>query len=366
MISSNIRGATIMSGKNIYIKSNYLIQAKYTLTSMEQKVLQLALSKIDQKDDDLKTYTLYVSEFIKKSKDDNSEVYNNIAEAVKRLMGRRLTFVTMEGNIREFNWVSYAEYFKGDKSRIEIGFDSRLKPYLLQLKNYTKLNLEITMKFKSIYSSRIYELLIQYLKFRSRKITILQIKDFLGLTQEQYPVYAEFKRTVLNKAITEINNITDLDVTYEEKTEEGSKKVIAIKFFIKSKDNVIAMSALPEPIDTNLEKLKEELKNDFAENDIIKFYEKSKKRYELVKSIYDLLQVYPEVKNAPAFMVYFIGEGNIITKEQIARYKTKNRGGFEQRNYTKKDFAELERHLLGRDDEAAATKEEKEEEEYVD
>ena len=177
--------------KNIYLKSNYLIQAKYNLTSMEQKVLQLALSKIDQKDDDLKTYILYVSEFIKKSQDDNSEIYNHIAEAVRRLMKRSLTFVTMEGNLKEFNWVSYAQYFKDDKS---------------------------------------------------------------------------------------------------------------------------------------------------------------KKNYELVKSVYELFEVYPDVKNAPAFMIYFIGEGNIITKEQIAKYKTIRRGGFEQRNYTKKDFKDLEKKLLGRED----------------
>lgn len=345
--------------KKIYKKSNYLIQARYKLTPMEQKVLQLALSKIKEDDDDItKVYTLEVSEFLKRSKKDYGNVYDNIAKAIKRLMNRRLTFVTIEGNLKEFNWVSYAQYFKGDKSKIEIGFDIRLEPYLLQLKkSYTKFNIDVTMQFDSIYTIRIYELLVQYLKFRSRKITISQIKEFLELNAEnkpneepkpeQYPEYKEFKRTVLSKAIKEINEKTDLEVTFEELSEKDTRKVVAIKFLIKSK-NEISMSALPEPVDTNLEKLKEELKDDFIESDIIKIYKESKERYELVKSVYDLLQVYPDVKNNTAFMIYFVRLGEVISKEKLAQYKTIKRDGFEQRNYTKKDFRDLEDRLLSR------------------
>lgn len=342
--------------KDIYKKSNYLIQAKYELTEMEQKVLQLAISKINERDDELKTYSLTVKEFIKKSKADNSEVYNHIAEAVKRLMDRSLTFLTIEGNIEQFKWVSYAKYFKEDKSRVEIGFDSRLKPYLLLLQdNYTKLNLDITMKFKSIYSSRIYELLAQYLKLRSRKITILQIKEFLGLIDlgdtkysEKYPVYADFKKVVLNKAITEINEMTDLDVTFQEITKESSRKIIAIKFFIKLKDE-IAMTALPTP-DENLEKLIKELKKDFIENDIITIYEESKKDYEKVKIAYEKFKIYPDVQNSVGLMIYFVRQKNLKspTKEEKQKIK-KNKANFEQREYTQEDFKKLEEKLLGRD-----------------
>ena len=59
------------------------------------------------------------------------------------------------------------------------------------------------------------------------------LRDKVGAIPKSYSVYGNFKKKALEPSIKEINEKTDLQITYEE-VKKG-RKVESIKFYIKSK-----------------------------------------------------------------------------------------------------------------------------------
>jgi len=68
------------------------------------------------------------------------------------------------------------------------------------------------LAMKSQYSIRLYELLKSYEYQRKRIFDIEELK--LRLSAEHYKRFPDFKRKVLDRALEEINTLSDLDVTY--------------------------------------------------------------------------------------------------------------------------------------------------------
>ena len=84
----------------------------------------------------------------------------------------------------------------------------------------------------SVYSIRIYELLKQYERIRKRKLTLEELRYFLGIEKEKYIQYGHLKNKVLLVAQKEINEKTDIQFTFNEiKT---GRKVTGFEFDIKS------------------------------------------------------------------------------------------------------------------------------------
>ena len=120
-------------------------------------------------------------------------------------------------------------------SEIVLSYDPKLKPYFLQLKdNFTKYYLENILELKSFYSIRIYELVKQYENIKSREITIDELKEILDIGNS-YKLYGHFKEKVLTVAQKEINEKTDINLTFEEI--KKIRKVTGIKFNIERKEN---------------------------------------------------------------------------------------------------------------------------------
>ena len=87
----------------------------------------------------------------------------------------------------------------------------------------------------SMYSVRLYELLIQWRE--AKKTPLFGLKVFrgqLGVDDDEYQRMCDFKSGVLDKAIKEINNHTDIKVSYEQ--EKDGKSIIGFKFKVLSKN----------------------------------------------------------------------------------------------------------------------------------
>jgi plasmid replication initiation protein len=115
---------------------------------------------------------------------------------------------------------------------IGISFHPRMKPYLLQLNNkFTMYDVRNILKLPSAYSIRIYELLKQYENIGKRKLKVEELKDILGIENE-YPLYANFKQRVINKAQKDMKEHTDIMFTFEEI--KSGRSITDIIFFIKT------------------------------------------------------------------------------------------------------------------------------------
>ena len=114
-----------------------------------------------------------------------------------------------------------------------------MKPYLLQLKeNFTQYELLWTLKFKSKYAIRLYELVksIHYHDTQeySRAFDLEELRRMLGA--ETYKTYQSFKTRVLEPAIEEINQYSDKNVSYE--PIKSGRTVSKIELVITSKDTL--------------------------------------------------------------------------------------------------------------------------------
>ena len=219
-------------GNGLIVKHNEIIEGKYNMSITEVKIIAKLTSVIQKEDDDFKRYMFKASDILKELNmgDDN---YAALKESIDKLVVRKIE-LRQESSTLTTTFLSSAEYF--ENSMIELEFSPKLKPYLLQLKNnFTKYYLEDILTLKSFYAVRIYELLKQYEKIKERTITIDDLKEMLKVTEKSYNLYSNFKAKVLAISEREINEKTDLNISYEEI--KSGKKVTSIKFHISKKDD---------------------------------------------------------------------------------------------------------------------------------
>lgn len=213
----------------LIVKHNDFIEAKYNLTLTELKIIAKLSSMIQKDDDDFKSYKFTAKELLDDLKLNNN--YDDLRDSIKKLL-TRLIIIKTEKSVLATTFLSSAEYF--NDSTVELSFDKKLKPYLLQLKkDFTMYQFENVVALSSFYAIRIYELCKQYEKIKERKIDVIQLKEILEI-ENKYKKYNDFKKYVLEIAEREINEKTDIHISFEEiKT---SRKVTSIKFNIVKKE----------------------------------------------------------------------------------------------------------------------------------
>lgn len=255
----------------LIVKHNDFIEAKYNLTLTELKIIAKLSSMIQKDDDDFKSYKFTAKELLDDLKLNNN--YDDLRDSIKKLL-TRLIIIKTEKSVLATTFLSSAEYFKDD-STVELSFDKKLKPYLLQLKdNFTMYQFENVVALSSFYAIRIYELCKQYEKIKERKIDVIQLKEILEI-KDKYKKYNDFKKYVLEIAEREINEKTDIHISFEEiKT---SRKVTSIKFLIEKKEKQVKQI---ETSETKEKKYSEEVESLFC---MIKKIEQVESLKEIIK-----------------------------------------------------------------------------------
>ncbi len=212
-------------------KSNALVEASYRLYASEKRVILFLASMIQPDEEDFKSYIFSIKEFAKIAELKHKGEYSEVKEITRRLISRVLEIQTPTG-LLQTSWLSSAEYIEGS-GKVILKFDSKLKPYLLQLKDrYTKYGLAQVIRLKSIYSIRIYELLKQYEKIGERSFLVEELRQKLGIEPGQYVNYNSLKVYVLTVAQVELKAKTDVSFEFEEI--KIGRKVGKIRFSIKS------------------------------------------------------------------------------------------------------------------------------------
>jgi len=112
------------------------------------------------------------------------------------------------------------------------------KPYLLQLKEFfSKIPIKYTYVLNSRYAIRLYELLKQYENTGFRVDYLPELREMLGVEPNEYIRFDNFEKRVLKQAVKEINEKTDIEVSYKKK--KTGRKITHIEFEIKSKKSKI-------------------------------------------------------------------------------------------------------------------------------
>jgi len=216
---------------------NNLIQARHRLSLEELRLMDTIISFIQPDDEDFKRYKIPVSVFKDLYNIQRKDIYDVVKRAVEGLLSKPIKIEEVEEGKRRFkmfNFISFGEYEEG-AGNFYIEIDRNFKPYLLQLKEFfTRIPIKYTYVLNSKYAIRLYELLKQYEETGYRVDYLSDLREMLGVEPGEYSRFEAFERRVLKKAIEEINDKTDLKVSYSKK--KTGRKVTHIEFIIEKKE----------------------------------------------------------------------------------------------------------------------------------
>jgi len=218
------------------VKHNDLIQrSRFQLSLLEQKIILYLISKIKPSDMEIKEHVFKIDDFFKACGFVNSgENYKIIKQAILSLRNRGMWVTLANGTEITISWIEKAMINRKNGS-VTIKIDDLLKPYLLQLKeNFTQYELLYTLAMQSQYSPRLYEILKSHEYKKSISYDLEELKR--TMSAENYNLFGDFRRRVLDIAVREINELSDIAVTYELVKKE--RKYVGIKFAIKMKNDI--------------------------------------------------------------------------------------------------------------------------------
>lgn len=328
--------------KIIASRSENIIEARYSLSTKQNNVLDMLFSELNE--DDTLEYILNVEKYIKFMTTSASNAYRDLKSAVASFEGKGVHIKDKEtGEELYFPWFSKIHY-KPRQGKIQIRIDVDLKKILYEVKKRIYYDIKNTLNMKSAYSQRFYYYLKSYedTGWRIDKVETLQKKLECPKSCSNF---ARFKESVLDKALDEINNNTDISFKYEE-IKEG-KRVVYIKSSIKSKNTLIKSNCTLLTVEhiiatvgtlingeSDAKKILNALANSNHNNDI-SFY---------TQQVDEIIKYHNKNKNIPfiALLLSAIkkpwGNNSILKSEQL---KFNN---FDERQY---DYDKLEAGLLG-------------------
>jgi plasmid replication initiation protein len=224
------------------VKHNDLIKARSNMTKVEHRVLAMLIADLSRDDKRFEIQRIHIRDLIERSGSTSQDLYDRGKEICERLLDQKVQIQTKQNGRRVYegyNCLDKCRYVEGS-GYIEARFNDSMKPFLLQLKEkFTIYQLEGFMRLGSRYSMRIYELLKWMEDLVWLRIRVDELREILSC-EEKYARFGDFRRRVIERAQSEINEITDISFTY--KVEREGQSPVRVNFMIRSGDD------RPEPI----------------------------------------------------------------------------------------------------------------------
>jgi plasmid replication initiation protein len=222
-----------MIKNSVIRKDNRIITACYQLTLNEKRLILAAIAKIPFDEEIPEEIELTIQEILQAFPDIGAKnATHEIQDALDRLYERN---IRVEDPIKKkkFRWISSTTIYKKGEGKIGFVFTKDTIPYLYQLKEkFTKYRLEDISRFKSVHAIRLYEMLMQFEKTNLVLVDLLKFKERLGL-ENKYSVFKDLRKWVIEPALKEINEKTNLIVTF--KGTRVGRSIQKLEFFFSEK-----------------------------------------------------------------------------------------------------------------------------------
>lgn len=235
-----------MKNQLTVVKSNKIVEASYRLTLNEQRLLLACIAQIKKgravKADDL--FELSAEEFAHLFKVPIERAYGDLQTVVERLYDRSVTIDDPDPKNPHLaqiktRWISSIKYLP-NLGKVAVYFAQGMLPYISLLEQqFTRYKLEAVANMKSIYGVRFYELLMQWQSVGQREIALSDLKRLLEL-EGQYPAIKDFKKYVIEPALRDINEHSDLEASYTQR--KAGRVVSHLIFHFKTKPNATPMT----------------------------------------------------------------------------------------------------------------------------
>ena len=232
----------MLDEKYLVEKSKALVWAQFQdYSSGELKILDTYLSRINPRDPDSSLVKFTKKEYAELMGLDADLRTEQLKGYTSGLLSNVVTIDMPEKGYVQYPLFSEAKCFLDEETgqvTIEVDCNHKLKPAFFDIaKNgYVRYQLKNIISLKSQYSMRLYPKLKDKQKF-GWTVSVEDLRKELGATAASYDSFKAFNRAVLQKAITEINEITDINVTAE--NIRKGRFVSAIRFTVEEKNQIL-------------------------------------------------------------------------------------------------------------------------------
>ena len=158
-----------------------------------------------------------------------AKIYLPVNSAIKKKRERGRANITSR-------WVSQIAYID-ETATVEVIFAPAVVPLITRLEEqFSKYDIEQISSLSSAYAVRLYELLICWRT--TGKTPVIDLTEFrkrIGVLDTEYQRMDVFKRGVLELALKQVNEHTDITATYEQ--HKKGRTITGFSFKFKQKKN---------------------------------------------------------------------------------------------------------------------------------
>ena len=238
----------------LVVKDNALINASYNLELTEQRLVMLAIINARESGQGITADSkleIHASDYAKLFDVSIDASYKALREAVNNLFNRQFSYTaeykrTGKTGVVRSRWVSRI-FYVDDLALLEITFAPDVVPLVTRLEeHFTSYQAKQVAHLTSKYATRLYELLIAWREVG--KVPQIEIGDFrnrLGLLENEYTAMSDFKKRVLEPSIKQINEHTDITVTYEQ--HKKGRLISGFSFKLKQKQQAKKIETNRDP-----------------------------------------------------------------------------------------------------------------------
>ena len=216
---------------NVVKKNDIVQRARYGLDMVQQKTIMYLISKINSmKDVEFQEITVDIKDLCEiMGITYNGRSLKDFQDAIQKLSDKSL-WVDTGTQLILMRWLQRVIIDKGS-TVVTVKFDELMAPYLLKIKDcFVEYRLENVLPMKSQYSLRLYELLKSHNGQVKWEVPLEELKAQLFIENAPaYDRYDLFRQRVIDPAILEVCNYTDLLVAYEPNRKD--RKIVSLTFY---------------------------------------------------------------------------------------------------------------------------------------
>lgn len=226
------------------IENALIFDSKYQLTAKEQKIILLLISKIDPTTQfglGVQLVSLKDLEKIINGNIISGSFRKELNQFASRILQKQLAFKTnyvfrgerLDGHMNWFQSIIPTLTESGEMA-MEFQFSNRLKPFLLDLKEYAQIDYQEVLPLQSGHSVRMYQIFKAHRnkmrKHQHKSNIIYAVEEFKALLgiDNKYQDFRNLRKRVLKPIEDEINLSTSICVKYSPIRE--NRKIVAIRF----------------------------------------------------------------------------------------------------------------------------------------
>lgn len=221
----------------IRAKSDFFRTARYGLSLQEHRIVYYAILKGQQDKRPFEPVDLSIKDFKELCGLKGESTYSSMRNLTKKLSGRVVEVIYKDNDgqhLIQAPWLSSIVYH-AKEGRVTIEPNKALQPFF-EGKPFTETEFYFLIKFTSQHAERLYEIL-KSLNFKPLvDFDIEDLRQRLYIREEQYTNFKDLRRRVLEPAIRDINEFTDLEISM--RTKNGPKNKVEIIYFTIDKKEI--------------------------------------------------------------------------------------------------------------------------------